>query len=74
MKMISCCKSEQGSLLAAIYERFLMVNHILRYYCVECGSELFSKTSTRGLKTLLRSQECPSCGYTLLFGAVKKKT
>ncbi|HYY51117.1 MAG TPA: hypothetical protein VE643_09615 [Nitrososphaeraceae archaeon] len=27
-----------------------MVNHILRYYCVDqCGSELFSKISIRGL-------------------------
>jgi len=26
-----------------------MVNHILRYYCVECGSKLFSKSTIRGL-------------------------
>jgi ribosomal protein S27AE len=50
-----------------------MVNHVLRYYCVECGSELFSKSAINGIKTLLRSQECPSCGYTLLFGTIKKK-
>ena len=64
--------TEQGSLLAIFRIEISHGQSHFKIYCIECGSELFSKTSIRGLKTLLRSQECPSCGYTLLFGAVKR--
>jgi DNA-directed RNA polymerase subunit RPC12/RpoP len=50
-----------------------MANHGLKYYCMECGSELFSKMTSRGLETFLSSQECLKCGYKLLFGTIKKK-
>ena len=67
--------TEQGSLLGTIQDwDFLWSITFLRYYCVECGAELFSKTAINVLKTLLKSQECHRCGYTLLFGTVKKKT
>ena len=52
----------------------LMVNHTLKYFCTECGSELFSKTAIRGFKPYSSSQECLKCGYTLLFGTIKKES
>jgi DNA-directed RNA polymerase subunit RPC12/RpoP len=51
-----------------------MINYSLKYFCVKCGSELFSKTTIKGLETFSSSQECLKCGYMLLFGTIKKKT
>jgi len=44
----------------------------LQYFCLECGGELLNKmvSDNTGFHS---SQECAKCGYTLLFGTIKKK-
>ena len=34
-----------------------MVNHNLKYFCLECGSELFCKMSINEVESLSNSQE-----------------
>ena len=53
---------------------FLMLNHSLKYFCLQCGSELLIKhLSINGDSSFPNSQICLKCGYTLLFGTIRKK-
>jgi DNA-directed RNA polymerase subunit RPC12/RpoP len=58
-----------ASLLSAVCNWDLpMTDHYnLKYFCVQCGSELSINEQTS------RSQGCLRCGYTLLHGMVKKQ-
>jgi DNA-directed RNA polymerase subunit RPC12/RpoP len=49
----------------------VVINHNSKYFCLQCGSELFNKRSINGVES--KSQECSKCRYTLLFGTIKKK-
>ncbi|MGC2427909.1 MAG: hypothetical protein WA421_12810 [Nitrososphaeraceae archaeon] len=48
-----------------------MLNQNLQHFCLECGGELFKKTSIHNGQ-FCSSEECVKCGYTLLFGTIKK--
>jgi uncharacterized Zn finger protein len=51
----------------------MVFDHNLQYYCIKCGGQLSrTKTVLRGEKACT-SQECLTCGYTLLYGTIKKK-
>jgi DNA-directed RNA polymerase subunit RPC12/RpoP len=48
-------------------------NHFdLKYFCVQCGSELSINEQTSTTTTSTKSHECLRCGYTLLYGGIKK--
>ena len=48
-----------------------MLNQNLQYFCLECGGELFKKTSIHNGQ-FCSSEECLKYDYTLLFGTNKK--
>ena len=50
-----------------------MFGQSLRYFCLECGNELLNRTII-DIDGCHNSQECLKCGYTLLFGIIKKKS
>jgi DNA-directed RNA polymerase subunit RPC12/RpoP len=49
------------------------IGHSLQYFCLECGNELISSRRLIDIGGCHTSQECLKCGYTLLFGTIKKK-
>jgi DNA-directed RNA polymerase subunit RPC12/RpoP len=60
---IRCCRSFE----------FPMIDHplYLKYFCVQCGSELSINEQTSSTSSS-KSHECLRCGYTLLYGGIKK--
>jgi uncharacterized Zn finger protein len=50
-----------------------MFGQSLQYFCLECGNELTSSGRLIDIEGCHTSQECLKCGYTLLFGIIKKK-
>ena len=48
-----------------------MLGQSIRYFCLECGNELLNKRVI-DISGCHNSQEILKCGYTLLFGIIKK--
>ena len=61
-----------AGLLGALCDWSSLIDHHLnlKYFCVECGSEL--SINEQKSPTSTKSQQCLSCGYTLLYGGIKK--
>jgi DNA-directed RNA polymerase subunit RPC12/RpoP len=51
-----------------------MFGQNLQYFCLECGNELINIKVIDFYGCHNSSQECLKCGYTLLFGIIKKRS
>jgi hypothetical protein len=50
-----------------------MFGRTLQYFCSECGNELVKSRRDIDYNGFHTSQECLKCGYTLLYGTIRKK-
>jgi hypothetical protein len=55
-----------------IEKSLTMLGQSLQYFCLELGNELLNR-KVIDIYGCHSSQECLKCGYTLLFGIIKKK-
>ena len=58
-------------LLGTVYDS---VSHSLKHYCVECGSELFSKMTSKRLEAFSSSQEYLNVAIRYSLLQLRRKT